>query len=189
MKIACIGALVCALLLFTSAAFADSVDPRVGLGGTGSTFASCSESPTDPTCIQTGPTISGSVMVDNNGDAIVDVMNSTGQLLPSVTVTISSSIASALTCELEEGQNFFGSAELTASNACTFSGPPGENQTAGIPDGVTYGVYFFTWPADATVDFTVSSPVPEPGSLLLLGSGLIALAFTSKRIAFFRSNP
>ena len=191
MKIATWGVALGALLLLASAAFADSADPRVGLGGSGSNQASCSESPSDPTCIQSGSSISASVVTDSSGDAIVDIMDETGQVLPSVTVTINSSFTGPITCELEESDDepvYFGNATPSGSNACVFSGPPAEGVPAGVPNGDVYGVYLFGFASGSTVSFTASSPLPEPGSLALLGMGLLSLALFRKKILLLRSN-
>jgi hypothetical protein len=157
---------------FAHVAAADSTDPFIGLGGTGSNFASCSESESDPTCVQTGPTLTGTVTTDDDGGAIVDVENATGNELSSVTVVVDQGIGN-ITCQLEEGQTFFGSATpTTGDNGCVFSGTPSD----GVGSGVTYGVYFGEFTADSTLGFTVASAsAPEPGSIFLLGMGLLSL--------------
>jgi hypothetical protein len=186
-------ALVCGLS--GRVAKADTLDPKVGLGGGGS----CGDAVT--------LTNTTEELTITNFGCVVDFFN-TAAIATSVTVTLNRAItpfAGTVSCAPDsfQGDNpppFAHAA--TNGDTCTWSG-------SGVPDdagdsefpptapgfigpGGLFGLQF-GYPGleflDAnghqiqSLDITISTaPVPEPGTLLLLGSGLAALVARKKKL-------
>jgi hypothetical protein len=145
------------------------LDPKVGLGPSGS----CSENN------QTSLTQSFSGL---QTDCVNDFTNQitsddVGVTLFQLVVTIAGGPFD-LTCETLEGAPLLGPAFQSSPNSCTFQ----ETQLDAITPGLTYGLTFD--PAfGSTVDITLSQQVitPEPATLLLFGTGVMAYVANKKR--------
>jgi hypothetical protein len=176
------------LLLAGNVAKANTVDPKIVLGPTGSTIF-----PNQTDC---APSEIGSCFlpVDSTGFGIADITNNVGATIISDTVTIPflsffnrDSTPPVLTCATDSE---------TAPGWTGVTSPDGQSCifTGGIiTSGHQYGLDFLgfcpapgcnTDPNNPTVvrfDLAwTTAPVPEPGTIVLLGSGLIA-AFGASR--------
>jgi len=180
------------LLCAGSVTKANGTDPLVGLGGGGSCGSFFQESLTQSfNNVLTG--------------CVNDFTNVTGLTLNSLTATITSSFFGSVSCFIDTSQpgnppgNLppFGTATPTAVNACNFSGPFVPILDDVLPGGVSGlqfgypGLEFF--PCDpatggacaiplSMVNVKVSATTPEPGTMLLLGTGLVTLVTSRKRL-------
>jgi hypothetical protein len=191
--------LAVALLLLCAASVtkASGADPLVGLGGGGSCGSFSEESLTQTfNNVLTG--------------CVNDFTNATGLTLNSLTATITSSFFGSVSCFIDTSQPGnppgnpppFGTGTPTATNACDFTGQFSPILSAlslddVLPGGVSGlqfgypGLEFFpcdpaTGGACATplsvVNVKLSATTPEPGTMLLLGTGLVTLVTSRKRL-------
>ena len=172
------------LLSVGSAAQATGVDPSIGLGDTGSngSFTQTQCLISDAICTLT---------LDSTGSGIADIFNDTGFHIISDTVKVDSPFDTPLVCD---PNNPFGYNSVTGGtgsptpNSCTYAEVP-TNQINSIGTG-SYGIHFndFTLNGIAlkTINFDLkwinnTTPTPEPGTLVLLGAGLVTLVASRKR--------
>jgi hypothetical protein len=202
-----VKSLRCCLILIllglsSSAALANGVtDPGVQLGGTGSTGTF-----TQSQCTPSGDFSNiCSLAVDSAGNAIADITNDLGATIVSDTVTILSAFVGNptgdnITCTIDPAHTFgFNSATNTPNaNSCTFTEVP---VLLSILDRQQYGLHDMgfcptggcsTDPTHPTfLSFNLSAktvPSPEPSSILLLGTGLVALMKGRKRVKGLSQN-
>jgi PEP-CTERM motif len=178
---------LCALIVLCARVTqATPVDPKIGLGGGGS-CASFSQN----TSSQSFTLGAGQL------GCIVDFTNNIpGATLTFLTVTVNTPFAGLLSCAIDltqpNGVSPFSVAQQTAPNACTFSGPPAFPDAV-LPGGL-YGVQFgypglmFQTCDTQGVCTNLTSlkitltTVPEPASIALIGTGLLALVAGRKRL-------
>jgi hypothetical protein len=175
----------CCLILIllgvsSSAALANTIpDPKVGFGPVGSNFGPYTQtecllgdSPPNPACFFTIATTSDV--------AIIDITNDTGKFIVQDTVSIfnstDNSLTANVTCFVVEGTT--GWTALNNTNPCVFKG--------GFvrPDGGHYGLtaeLFNPGTYLIGLNDVLSATIPEPGTIILLGTGLAALAAGGKK--------
>jgi hypothetical protein len=164
--------LICLFLVSASVCLADGSpgDVHVTLGGTGTVYATCNNSSSAPVlgCLENGGPLTITVNLPN-GEGTVDITNGTGGTFDTYVVTFVTG-ETPISCSLDSiGLTFFTTATAVGGNSCVFSGTPGD----GINNLAAFGITI-----DGGVDGNntfVAGPSPEPGTLLLLGTGLIAL--------------
>jgi hypothetical protein len=178
------------LLSAGSAVKADVIDPKIGLGGGGS----CGETRTQESLNQ------DFTLGSDQLGCIVDFNNATGSTLFSLTITINTAFSGDLSCIIDlsqpgnGGTSPFSFAQKTAPNACTFSGGPITPDDA-VEAGSLYGVQF-GYPDELfqtcdsngvctpleSLSLTLAGATPEPGSMVLIGTGLAALVARKKKL-------
>ena len=167
----------CILLVAASGAFADSSDPKVRMGGTGSceSFTETSLTQTFDVKTETGGCVGGVDFTNeiNDGTVTLDLL----------VVNIDTPFMGKLSCDLATGSPL-NTAFLSSPTSCTFKGE--DEEGASIPPGGLYNLNFLndssgSWPSfiDITLAQTVI-PTPEPASVLFLGVGLVGLLLGSK---------
>ena len=166
------------LLVAASGAFADSSDPKVRMGGSGSceSFTETSLTQTFHVETETGGCVGGVDFTNeiNDGTVTLDLL----------VVNIDTPFMGQLSCELAPGSPL-NTASLSSPTSCTFKGED-EEESPSIPPGGLYNLNFLndssgSWPSfiDITLAQTVI-PTPEPASVLFLGVGLVGLLLGSK---------
>ncbi len=163
------------LLLVGNVAKANGVDPSIGLGPGGS----CTTSPFQETSFTQAFTGLQTGCINDFQNQITS--DDVGQTLDTLVVNVTSAFTGQITCVLLEGAPLNSATPNGSSpTSCTFS-----DQTflTSITPGQTYGLTFDT-NFGPTVDIVLAQTVitPEPATLLLLGSGLAALAANRKRL-------
>ena len=178
-KLAYLFALLTASVLVGSSASANPIDPKVGLGGGGS-------------CASFG-TSSLELTVTVPTGCIVDFTNNIpGFTMTNLIVTINSAFSGVLSCVIDltqpgnGGVSPFSFAQQTASNQCTFSGPPLGPPDAVLPGG-SFGIQF-GYPGLAFQGSTISVTIatPEPGIIALIGAGVLAIVVSRKKLTMKR---
>ena len=200
MKITRVTLTVCLLLVGAGAAFANTIDPRITAGGGGScasdiitslteTFTITSSEigcPVDFTNCIGGEVIEGSCSL---GEETTSLFHEDVNLPPSAFTPPGS-----LTCASVGGP--FSGTFATFPDACMFTAPP---DSSGLTPGSIFSLQFdnvggpcppptppvpgsscFLPPFDITLAQTIL-PAPEPGTIVLLGVGLLALIVGTKR--------
>ncbi len=159
------------LLCAGSVTKADGTDPVVGLGGGG-------------TCAGTTTFSENSLTQAFSGlqtGCINDFQNLTGVTLDTLVVNVTSSFTGQITCALLAGAPLNSATPNGSSpTSCTFFDATFlASITSGGPAyGLTFDTHF-----GPTVDIVLAQTViPEPATLLLLGTGLAALAANRKRL-------
>lgn len=195
MKITRVILTVCVLLVGAGAAFANTIDPRISAGGSGScasdiitslteTFTITSSEigcPVDFTNCIGGSSIEGRCSL---GEETTTLFHEDVNLPPSAFTPPGS-----LTCASVEGSPFGGTA-TPFPDACRFSAPP---DSSGLTPGSIFSLEFddvgggsFIPPFDITLAQTIL-PVPEPATIVLLGVGLFALIVGSKKAGLLKT--
>ena len=157
------------------------IDPGIGLGGTGSCATLGSFDQTSLT----------QTFTVNSSGCIVDISNDIpGATLISITITVpADSVTGPLSCFTffgDEGTKPFAGTPVLSGDSCTFSGPPGFDDAV-LPGGA-YGLELTSF-STQTLSITVAATAtPEPGTMLLLGTGLAALVAVRKRRKLATSN-
>ena len=194
------------LLSAGSVAKANAVDPQAGLGGDPATCGdfSVTESNTSQTVFN-APT--GCIFDVTNAIPGATLTSVTITILSD----FFGKGTSNLTCQVYANEAGFGSPSPFSigtpnadGTACKFSGPPVNDTnppilllatllppaTGGVNPGGRYGVELgsggLPFTSDGTtvlhfLDISLSATVPEPGTMLLLGTGLVALIANKKR--------
>jgi hypothetical protein len=186
-----LGFLTVALFLLTAASVtrADGLDPKVGLGPTGSNPCS---GPDNQACTQNNCFDElCTLQLDSTGSGIADILNDTGFMIISDTINIGSAFLPPLTCDPKNSFGFndvFGGGD---SPTCTYAFNPDLGDPPGIGAG-SYGIIFTDFtdangtPLRSLIFDLVSSPgdpiTPEPGTLLLLGTGCTTLVASRKKL-------
>jgi hypothetical protein len=161
----------------STAALGNSIpDPHIKLGPTGSqhTF-------NQSDCLAPSEGFSScSFTTDAAGDPVtIDIVNDLGKSIVKDIVTIEFPSIGPLTCDadLETAPNWSGTA---SGNSCIFKG-------GFISAGFKYGLTYSLFQPSTTFFFDLEATVPEPGTIILLGTGLVALMV--RRKALKRAQP
>ncbi len=172
------------LLSVGNVAKANGVDPSIGLGPTGSngSFTQTQCLVTDAIC---------TLNLDSTGSGIADIFNNTGFNIISDTVNVDSLFDVPLVCDQN---NPFGYNSVTGGtgsatpNSCTYAEVPAQITSIGTG---SYGINFKNFALNGTplsiLRFDLqwingTTPTPEPGTMLLLGAGLVTLVASRKRL-------
>jgi hypothetical protein len=167
------------LLSAASVVKADVVDPKIGLGPTGSSgFFSQSD------CFPSEGPSGCSFTTDGNGMTTIDITNDSEAFFVQDTVTMRSDFSSLgpLTCPTDpETAPGWTGATSPDGQSCVFTG-------GFISPGHPYGLTFSLFAPNTTYLFDLrdvtspTPPVPEPGTIILLGTGLASVAAGRKKL-------
>ena len=178
------------LLCAGSVTKADGVDPIVGLGGGGS------QGPFNQNgCpVDTGCTIT----LDGTGSGIAQIINNTGFDLTSDTINVETSFGGGLSCTPDTtfgypsvfGGGSFGTSctysETSPSFGSILGGQSYDIDFGGFCTGTRGGACGTGFLTKLTFDLTwqngTTPTTPEPGTMLLLGTGLVTLVTSRKRL-------
>jgi opacity protein-like surface antigen len=173
MKVLCLVVVLSFASLFAHVAAADSIDPRIAFGGSGSISASCPTYDDSSACDMTGSTLTITATLSNDETGgTVDLYDGTGADLTSLTITDTDlPVGEILSCGAPT--EYFTTVTQTGPDSCTFSG-----MSDALPAGSTGGIILSDFDANSTIDLLVTTP--EPSSMLLLGMGLLSVFATRK---------
>jgi hypothetical protein len=157
------------LVLSGGAAKADAVDPKIALGPTGS-----SGSFNQSNCFPFEGPSGCSFTTDANGMTTIDITNDSEAFIIQDTVILRTAFSGPLSCPAnpDTAPNWSGT---PAGTSCVFTG-------GFISPGFVYGLTFSLFTPNTTYEFDLTDitsptpPVPEPGTIILLGTGLAAAA-------------
>jgi hypothetical protein len=185
-KLYCLFAifLICGLSGTAKATRLDLMDPHVGdytihglydLSGLSVTFLDCVEP--------------GQLPVNNIFDGCYSFQNDTGLTITGIDLTISGLLPGALDCSLSGLLNALNNPLDIFPIGSTICSATASGYTLSYDDGVilpgeiiTIGEQGVDPTKFPTVNFTATAATPEPGSLLLLSTGTVALgSFLNKR--------
>jgi PEP-CTERM motif len=158
------------LLCVGSVAEATPIDPEVILDGGGSCPGTQLQTSLTQAFrgLQTGCTIDFRQLI---GESVI---------LHTLVVNVTSPFDGQISCINGESSPLKGTPVVSSPRSCTFSDPPTSPGSIGFDQ--TYSLFFGT-NFGPTVDIILAQEViPEPATLLLVGTGLLALVANRKRL-------
>lgn len=158
------------LLCVGSAAKATPIDPEIILDGSGSCPGTQFQTSFTQAFLglQTGCTIDFRQLIGQ------------GVILHTLVVNVTSPFNGQISCMNGPFSPLQGTPVVSSPRSCTFSDPPTSSGSIGF--NTTYSLFFGT-NFGPTVDIILAQQVvPEPATLLLLGTGVVALLANRKRL-------